>query len=259
MKIPSSCSVVLLSVFIILNPIDGRTIVKRSPQLSLTVIDEPDTTPRQHPPSIEDLEERRQALVKAIVPGGNSEGGGSAVGGGQLQSLADLGLDLVGGSIMNAGELFAPLRNATQKARENFPRVGDVLNRVVDSKRAYRKKISGVLRTSASSTVNNAIRALTTAGSRGTEVVGGILKLMRTLFDNFTLAIQNLSQILSRGLARFSQVTTRLLTTGFGRIRTVLQNGRLTAPLKAATEFGGNLARGLANDFTQAQPWVSID
>lgn len=68
----------------------------------------------------------RQALV-ALIPGGGEGGGG-----GQLQMLTDLGLDLVGGSVRNAGELFAPLRNATRKATENFPRLGDVLNRAVD-------------------------------------------------------------------------------------------------------------------------------
>jgi hypothetical protein len=261
MKLVHRNSIFLISLkssficFLILLPKsnDGRTIVKRSPQLSLTVIDEPETTPREHPPSPEDIEERRQALVKALIPGGN--GGGS---GGGLQTLTDLGVDLVGGSLMNSGDLLAPLRNATKRARENFPRAGDVLNRFVDSAREYRKNTAGVLRKSASTKVNNGIKIFTTFSARGTEVLGGVFKLLRTLLDNFTLAVQNLSARLSRGIAGFARNKTDFLANNFIRLRKLLNNQRLFQPAKEAAALGGSLVRGLAQDFTSIQPLVSI-
>jgi hypothetical protein len=92
------------------------------PQLSLTILEEPSTTPRMHPPSPEDLEERRKALVAALTPAGDGVGN-------QIMTLQDLGLDLVGGIFRNSADVFAPLTNATRKAKEGLPRLGNVINR----------------------------------------------------------------------------------------------------------------------------------
>jgi len=242
--------VALVSFAVVLTISDAR------PQLSLTVVDDEETTtPRQHPPTIEDVEERRKKLVGIIPGGGESSGGG----GGQLQTLTDLGLDLVGGSVMNFGEFLAPVRNATRKAKEQFPRVGDVINRAVDSSREYRNNIRTAFRERASSGVNNGIRLFTTFSGRAAQVFSGVFKLIRTLFDNLTLSIQNFAVGFSKF---FLAITKGRLPDGFFRnalpnLRKAVQNPRLLQPLKDLTELGTGLVRGAAEDLTAIQPIVT--
>lgn len=76
----------------------SHRVIKRSPQLSLTVVDDEDTKVlRSHPPSPEDLEERRQALVNSL--------GGFAGTGATLPRITDIGLDLVGGALRNSAQV----------------------------------------------------------------------------------------------------------------------------------------------------------
>lgn len=228
--------------------------MKRSPQLSLTVVDGPedDAPEREHPPSPEDLEERRVKLVKALIPGGGGGGGGAL--GSQLSSLSNLGVDLLSGGRIS--EIFAPLTNATKKATAGFPRVGDVINRVIDGAREYRKTARGAFRESASAKVNNGVKVFSTFTARGTEVLQGVFKLLRTLLDNFTFAVGNLARRLSSGLVGFTKTSSQFISRNVARARNLLHNQRLFQPAKDAAALGGNLVRGLAEDFTSLQPAV---
>jgi hypothetical protein len=88
-------------------------------------------------------------------------------------------------------------------------------------------------------------------------VIGGIFKLVRTLLDNFTYAIQNLVQTLSRGIRRFAEISSNLLGRGVRTAKGLANNERLLAPAKIATEIGTDFVKGLASDFNMAQPWVN--
>ncbi|CAL8124161.1 unnamed protein product [Orchesella dallaii] len=219
--------------------------------------DEHNHEKRHHPtPSPEELEERRQAFIKALGGGGDEEGGGG--GGGALTAgLGSLATDALTLITANANETFAPLREATAKAKQNFPNIGTTVNNFVRNGRAYAGRAYRGLAKNLRVKFTNALRFMLAGVTRLATTVGGLYNVVVSLLDVATRGLTAGAGVGARVLSVGANRTASALAAGTSLLKRITGSGLLQKPFNQAINTGDMFFKGVTEDIYDKFEWTN--